>query len=92
MFALSIVEDFDELKDSFSGFISGAVTSSIEALGFERRKETFGRGVVPAVPAAAHRASDLMAIEQLLKRTTGILTGIKGSSQQWLPELSVCDH
>ena len=69
----SIVEHFDPFKNILPGLFSSTVASMIHELGFQRMKEAFDHGIVPAVPAATHARRQAVTGQQLAVQGRGVL-------------------
>src|SRR5712691_5873057 len=54
----TVVEDLDVLEDRGPGVIVTDVVGTMDQLGLERREETLGNSVVPAIALATHAADD----------------------------------
>jgi hypothetical protein len=54
--SLSIVKDFDVLKDLSPSFLPGVILVSMNQFHFERVEETFRHRIIPTIPLPAHTA------------------------------------
>src|SRR5688500_729493 len=57
----SIVEHFDPFKNILPGLFPSNVAPMIHELSFQRMKEAFDHGIVPAVPTHVEDVSDTFA-------------------------------
>ena len=69
----SIIEHFDPFKNILSGLFSCEVAPMKHELGFQRMKEAFDHGIVPAVPAATHARRQAVTGQQLAVQGRGVL-------------------
>ncbi len=81
MLAGSIIKDFNVLAAGSLNFSMGSVTQAMVPLVLKTVKPALGRGIVPAVPFATHRAGHAIFLELVLKDMAGILGGFNRSSQ-----------
>ena len=69
----SIVEHFDPFKNILSGLFSSEVAPMIHELRFQRMKEAFDHGIVPAVPTPTHARRQAVTGQQLAVQGGGVL-------------------
>ena len=50
----SIIEYFDPFENVLPGFFAGPIALMMHVFRFQRMKEAFNHGIVPAVPAPTH--------------------------------------
>jgi len=62
----AIVESLDVVEDVAASLRARIENEVVEPLSFDGVEEALSEGVVPAVPSAAHAASDTMSIEEIL--------------------------
>ena len=74
MAPLTIIEDFNVLKNISRGLRSGLVVPPMNPLPFQRGEETFGHRVIVAISCPAHAACDPLTPQQVLKILAGVLT------------------
>ena len=70
----SVVEYFDVLENRGARFGARREIFVMNQFRFQRTKEAFHDGVVPAVALAAHAANHAVFFQQRLVVTTGVLT------------------
>lgn len=69
----SIIKDFNVFEAGSLHFSMGSVTQAMVPLIFKTVKPAFGRGVVPAITFATHRAGHAIFLERVLKGMAGVL-------------------
>ena len=69
----SIIEHFDPLKDILPGRVSGEIAPMKYELGFQRMKETFHHGIVPAVSPSTHAGGQAVFGEYCTVPRGGVL-------------------
>ena len=73
-----IVKAFDVIGDGVFSRPPGRPRLTVDELGFERREEALGDGIIPAVALATHRTDDAMIAQHSLIRHGGILAAPVG--------------
>ena len=66
MKSLSVVEDFDVLKNRPARFVSRGKAQAMAELLFEGREEAFCDGIVPAIPFSTHAAHEAAGLQRRL--------------------------
>jgi hypothetical protein len=69
----SIVEHFDPFKNILPCLFSSEIASMIHELGFQRMKEAFDHGIVPAVPTPTRARRQAVTGQQLAVQSGGVL-------------------
>src|SRR5437867_9581201 len=69
----SIIEYFDPFKNILPGLFPRDVAPMIHELGFQRMKEAFDHGIVPAVPTPTHARRQAVTGKQLAVQGGGVL-------------------
>ena len=74
MSSLSVVKDFNILKDGPSGLIFAVECHLVDQLFFQGAEERFHHGIIKTVPLAAHTLTNMPCFEYFPHRVAGILT------------------
>ena len=61
--AFRVVEPFNVIEDISTQFVAGTVPAPTQAFCLQSGEETFHCGVIPAITAAAHTASDAVRFQ-----------------------------
>ena len=69
----AVVETLDVIKDALPCLCPALVTLVIDKLSFQEAEKAFHRGIVPAIPLAAHAADHAVFGQDSLIIGTGIL-------------------
>ena len=76
--SLAVVEDFDVLEALRLHLTVPGKACAVNAFVLEAVEPAFGRGIVPAVAFATHRAGHAVGVESVLKGLAGILDATVG--------------
>ena len=88
---LWVVEHLDVIDDVTLCLFTGLVAHFVDSFSLHAPEEAFGYGVVPAVALFAHRATHLVAFQELLEFPGAVLTATVGVKDQALAGLSAPD-
>src|SRR5262245_26218260 len=77
---LSVVEDLEVLEQVGARLRAGGPRGTMNELDLQRREETLGDGVVPAVAPPAHAADDPVLRQDALVAAAGVLPKFNRSS------------
>jgi hypothetical protein len=73
MKATTIIEALDVIKNTLSSLEAGQIFPVEYQFALQSAKETFDRGVIPAVALSAHAASHAVLCQQRLKISASVL-------------------
>ena len=70
---MPIVKDLNVFKNISGCFRPCPIIQPMNPFPLERGKETFGHGIIEAIPRATHAANDALGLQKVLKLLAGIL-------------------
>ena len=88
--SVSVVEDFNVLKDAQARLLFGLIFVFFDQFGFQAGEELFDTGIVPAIPLATHRDLNLMGRQIVLVSRAGVKTIAIGMMQKVVRIVSCC--